>query len=879
MVAGCTRTERTRQASERTQTIRETPMKLPLSPLLLLLTGCASRHLRIGDDAAHAQDWRAAYASYERATSIRPGSASAQQRLREARDEVMALLDGHLDGALRAHRYAEVGELLSEARRYDPPRSWLAAHTDAALAAVRAEARAQQQAGQYATAHALLSTTATSPALSALATDRDQAAARWAADLREQADSAANRGALGAAVVLRDGALALSADPASAATRAVQHQALLAEEWGGVHLTVRGGAAEHKQAVQAGLQQRWSGSRWSAAPMRSHATDIAHVTASIRITESGCGEAMTDTTGAIHRYTDGTFAPNPRVQQLSHELLETARALRAAEDDVEDARLQLDRAQDRQAAAEAAVAAEEPRLQAAEAREEAAVHQLEQAAADHASSVASRQDIEVREAEISELLDAQRERNRLRHALEQGTLPERSTDQESARRAHHRAAQAFDDASTAEQAAQAALDDATRRLQQAEQALAGAAQAFDDLGDLQAALRAATEARKSAAQAHQAAVEAAEQASAALTALEADPGTTPDALQAAIAARDAAVKARKQSRSALNQARTAEADHKAQLAELTEQQSEDRSAARQRDEARDDREAARDALQVAAVDRAQAESRLQEATARLTTADEALAAVQRQLDQLDREDADQARRLSQLESEIRALGSSLSLISDRQEALHEAQRDREAAARRLASAQARMAPLRDALRQARQRTTQHQQLRAERERERRALADTLRTLQAELDATPGQLEVVKEHRYTVETWTRTCTFTVAESLRGTGADQQPVRSSTTTSRDRTWAGFAHGGLAGDPLQYETTSRAALARSREAVIETVWADLSGQVRAEASTWRQRARGPDLEESTRAWLVASWLDPSSTDQGIASAIYARYGDLPR
>ena len=85
-------------------TTRETPMKLPLSPLLLLLTGCASRHHRVGDDAAHSGESRAAYASYEHATRIRPGSASAQQRLREARDEVIDLLDDHLDRARGAQR-------------------------------------------------------------------------------------------------------------------------------------------------------------------------------------------------------------------------------------------------------------------------------------------------------------------------------------------------------------------------------------------------------------------------------------------------------------------------------------------------------------------------------------------------------------------------------------------------------------------------------------------------------------------------------------------------------------------------------------------------------------------------------------------------------
>jgi hypothetical protein len=819
----------------------------------------------------------AAYASYEHAARIRPGSAPAQQRLREARDEVIDLLDDHLDRALGAQRYAEVGEILTEARRYSPPRGWLSAHTDAALAAVRSEARALLQADRHAEAHALLSATAGSPALAALAVDRDQASEIWATALRKQADSAANRGALGAAIVLRDSALSLSADPASSATRAAQHRALLAEEWGGVHLTVRG-AAEHKAVVQAGLQQRWGDSRWSAAPMRSQGTNIAHVTAAVRITESGCSESMTDTVGAIHRYTDGTFAPNPRVQELSHELLSTARGLRSAEDALEDAHLHLERAERRQAAARAAVDDEEPRLEAAQAREAAAIHQLERATADHNTSMASRADIEARETEIAQLLNAQRERNRLRRALEQETLPERSTDQENARRAHHRAAEAVEDAAAAEQLAQAALDEAAQRIQQAERALADAEQAEGDHAGLQEALREATEARKSAAQAHQAAIETAQQANAALSALEAAPDTPAEDLRAATAERDAAVRARKQSRQALNEAKTVEADREAQVAEHGEAHNDDRAGARELEQAQADRERTGAALQLARVERAEAEARLRAATERMAKADEALDAVGRELAQLDREDAEQARRLSQLESEIRALGASIALSTDRQEALQEAQRAREEAARRLASAEARMAPLRDALKQARQRTAQHQQSRADREQERRALADTLRGLQAELDATPGSVEVVKEHRYTVETWTRTCTFTVAQSLRGSGPEQQPVRTASTTSRDRTSAGFARGGLASDPLQYELSSSDALARSREAVIETVWADLSGQVRAEAAGWRQHASGPDLEESTRAWLVASWLDPSRADQGIAAAIYERY-DVPR
>ncbi|MFT5683186.1 MAG: hypothetical protein ACI8RZ_004115 [Myxococcota bacterium] len=852
-------------------------MRLILAPLLLTaLIGCTSgRHIRAGDSAAIGQDWESAYKSYERAAYARPGSAKAQQRLADARGEVMVLLDAQIAADLEARRFAAVGQLLAEASRYEPPRAWLNDHTVTTLAAVRADV-AQRPPAE---AHAVLSQCAVHHPLSVLAADRDRIGATWADDLRAQADQAAAQGDLGGALVRLSGARQLAEAPEDAAQASAWWAALRSEEWGGMHLSVAGPSA-HRDAVSEALAECWATSPWSDAPIVSRTPDRPHLSAKLSITAAGCEQAQTGSEPREHRYTDGTFAANPRIQELSQQLRDNTRSLREVEAALSRSQSRLAQAQRQQDAAEAAVATAAPRLEGARRRDAETTRRLQAAQVEHAASLEAQAAIQEREREVTVLLGQQRERNTARRDLEQHVQPQKQIDLDAARQAREQVERDGAQAQATHSQLTAAISDAERVIAAAQTILdaaqpiqEAAAQAEAALPAHRSQLRAAVDARKEARAAHQNAVDAEEEATDHHQALL-DAGDTPqadldDARQQRVEAREA----REATREALAAARSEAAHLQEGLATLetaiqrgAEQGASTCQAEADLTDARRDKDTAHAALPAAEADRAHARRELAEVDARLKHAEEAAGQVESQLNEIRRSDDDQARRLGQIESEISALSPSLSLLSARASTLSRAKRDRQDAARRLQEAEATMAPLLNTRQATQRKTAQCQADHRQRDADRSTHTQGLRNLEADLAATPAEVEVVKRHPYTVAHWQRTCTFTAAGSQ---------ARTAATSSDDATWTGFAYGNLSADPLRYTTEDAADLAASREAVIAVVWSDLSGQLLAQGSEARRRAADPtDLEAATRAWMLSDWLDPNHTDPTLAASIRARY-----
>lgn len=849
-------------------------MRPVLTPLLLTaLIGCASgRHIRTGDHAAVVQDWTAAYKSYERATHARPGSEKARQRLSDARQEVMALLDVQIAADLAARRFTAVGQLLEEAERYDPPRTWRDAHAQAALAAIRADVAGRTPPE----AHEVLSACAVYRPLSALAADRDAAGAAWAAELRAASNEAGGYGAYGGAIVLLSGARQLAEDPSDPLQELWWWSRLRSKEWGGMHLTVRGPSA-HRSAITEALSEQWARSPWAEAPIVSQEPSTPHLSAQLTITAAGCDEAQMGTEDRQHRYTDGTFVANPRIGELHQQIRDNTRSLREAEGALSRAQQRLEDAHRRQASAEADIAAAAPRLEDARRRDATAASTLQEARAEHDASLEARAAIQEREREVAVLLEKQRERNDARRDLER-ILPERQVDAGRARQARDRAEQAAAEAekvrarlaaeiAAAEQriaAAQATLDSAAPVQEAAEQAQA-------DLPGHRSQLRAASMARKAARAALEEAREADEAAAASLQALLDAPDTPPEDLDTARAEQVEARASMEAARAILTDARQEAARLKEAVASLEAavQRGTEQDTARAQadlDEARRDLDGARAEQTAAESDQARARQALAAAGARLQEAEVAVKAVEGELDAIRRVDAEQSRRLGQIESEIGALSPSLSLLSARSRTLSRAERDQQDTARQRQDAEANMAQLLDAQQAAALVTAERQEVRQLRDSDRAARIAGLHALETDLAATPAEIEVVKSHPYTVTHWRRTCTFT---------AEGPQARTAATTSDDATWAGFAHGGLSGDPLRYATGEDDDLTASREAVVAAIWSDLSGQLLAQGADYRRQAASTtNLESATRAWLLADWLAPEHTDPALAEGIRARY-----
>ncbi|MFT4974310.1 MAG: hypothetical protein ACI8S6_000192 [Myxococcota bacterium] len=820
------------------------PLLVPI--LLSALIGCAGRHLRTGDYAAASQDWEGAYSAYEQAAFVRPGSAKAQLRLADARREVMARLDAQLSADLQARRFAQAGRSLEAAGRYDPPRAWMDAHVETTLVAIRADAATRS----LPEAHALLSECAVYRPLSVLSADRDAAGAAWADDLRAQAGQAAGRGELGGALVLLSGARQLREVSGDADQHAVWWSALRGEEWGGMHLSVRGPQA-HADAVSRALTGRWSASPWSEAPVVIRAPDQPHLSAELTITAAGCEEAQVGREVWEHRYTDGTFVANPRIEVLHQQIRENTRSLRAAEAALSQAQQRLAAAQRRKADAEAAVASATPWL------------------------VEARGAIQEREAEVAVLLASQRERNTARRELEQRSLPARQADLDRTRKARAVAEAAHAEAQASVDAAGAALADAELRIKAARAALdsarpiqEAAAEAQAALPGHRSALRAAAVARKEAREALQRTDEANEEASRRFRELrEAGDATQADldearrqqveAREARAAAREALDEARKEAER-LQEGLVALEDAIQRGAELDLEQSEADLAA-----ARRDRDAAASALPAAEARQASTRRSLADAEARYKVAEASVREVRSRLDELSRADDVQVRRLGQIEAEISALSPSLALLSARATTLSRAERDRQEATRRLREAEATMTPLLSERQAASRQASERQALQRKRDGDRTTIVQKRSVLEAHLATTPAEVELVKVHPYTVTRWQRTCTFTTS------------TRTAATTSDDTTWAGFDYGGLSAEPLQYAAEDAADLAASREAVVALVWSDLSGTLRTQGDDARRRAKDPaDLEAATRAWMLADWLSPRHTDAALADSLRARY-----
>lgn len=854
-------------------------MRSILTTLLLsTLIGCSSgRNIRTGDHAALSEDWMAAYQSYERATHARPGSAAAQQRLADARREVMAILDGQIAEDLTAGRFVAVGQLLETAGRYDPPRAWRMDHAEATIAAIRADVAGRT----LPEAHAVLSDCAALRPLAALASDRDAAGLAWADDLQEQAEQAAGRGDLGGALVLLSGAQQLT----GTASDALQQQwwaRLRSEEWGGMHLSVRGPSPQ-SSAVSDALAQRWAHSPWSDAPVVRQRPDRAHLSASMTITAAGCDEEQLSTEQRTHRYTDGTFAANPHLQALHEQHRDRTRALQEAEASLLRAQQRLQGAQRREARAEADVAEVAPRLEAARRRDAEAVRILQAARTEHDASLAAQAAIQERERMVAALLEEQRTQDAIRHDLEQRVLPERQLDRDRARQARDRAEQAGAVAEQTHAQLAATIADAEQRIADAQATLDSAGLLQDAAEEARAALpahrsqlKAARTHRKEAREVLTEAQTADEAATASLQALRDAEAALPEDRAAARAVQVEARAALETAQAALEAAR-AESDRlKEAIAalEATAQRGEEQDTAQTTADltaARRDRDVARAALSAVASDQAHAREAIAAADARLKEAKAELRAAEDARDEIRSDEVERSRRLGQLEAEISALLPSRSLLSERSRNLSRAETDRHDAARHLQAVEAAMAPLHDARAAAAQVTAERQEAHQRRESDRAAHMTGLRALESDLAATPAEIEVVKSHAYTAAHWRRTCTFTV---------EGPQVRTAATTHDDVAWTGFAHGGLADNPLRYTTEDAVGITDSREAVVAAIWSDLSGQLLAQGAEHRRQARSTtDLEAATRAWLLSDWLAPNHADPSLAGRLRARYPVPPQ
>lgn len=514
--------------------------------------GCA---LHRGDSFSEVGDWSAAYEEYALATHRRPGSVRAQQRLHEARAQVMGLFEADLAQRLERKQFEAAGDMLTGAARFSPPPEWLreqhartrealSAHLQAGLSQDGALATAQAfrtisralpsdmdtaslvaavcsatssevaqliQQQRFSEAVTLLDgvSSALPGGTGALRTERDALVSRWHSHLMQQSTQSGRAGNLGGAVVFAAGAGTLSSSGPS--QRDQLWQSLVDQEWGGVYLQLRG-PSSHREFLRAGLTERWAASPWRDGSIGSRRPGQPHLSVAVSVTEAQCTQATINEATRRHSYRDGTYVSNPAVAALEAELRHTAQELSRREAAVDTAAHRRDMAAVALQRAQRAVEAQRPPLRAAEAsaaeaerRQQAATEQLEQA-------LSAQAQLQEREREVQALLDQRaaltRRGAQLRreHRAAQDRLAAAEAAQQSSGRNLQQATAALESANAevarlqqARRAAQEALDGLPgerARLQQAQQAGQANIQALQSARDqAKAALRLARASR------------------------------------------------------------------------------------------------------------------------------------------------------------------------------------------------------------------------------------------------------------------------------------------------------------------------------------------------------------------------------------------------
>ncbi|MEL6343335.1 MAG: hypothetical protein AAFV53_09365 [Myxococcota bacterium] len=321
------------------------------------------QHVRIGDRYLEGQQFQQAYDAYAIAVQVRPESARAQERLRSVRGQLLDVLDMQIEDAIRSKRFDRTGQILREVDRFDPPADWIAGQRQRVLDAISAEAahrlgtddprvvarwmgqtRNQHPANmsfdriEIQLAEALIQDAQGDVQKNRFAAARDRlvdgqallpaASSRlgeaisvvhqqWATDLRTRSSGAARAGDVGQALLWAAGAASLSRDAADQRLHQDLWASLLKEEWRGVSVGWTGQPGA-KNAVKAGLVERWAASGWQRAdwaPSRK-----ATITGQVRLIADGCARERVAVKQKVHNYTDGTMIPNPRIPTLQEQL-------------------------------------------------------------------------------------------------------------------------------------------------------------------------------------------------------------------------------------------------------------------------------------------------------------------------------------------------------------------------------------------------------------------------------------------------------------------------------------------------------------------------------------------------------------------------------
>lgn len=782
---------------------------------LLALTACGPTRafLKEGREAAAAQDWARAYRAYDHVLERKPAHPEALRGRAQAQDRVLAALDEVLSRELQAGRLDRVRQAIDEAARVDAPADWR---------------RAWEQRWSRA----------------------------WVERLTAEAEAAERRRALGEAWVWREALVWFTQDQGEA-DRAWTR--LREAEWPGVQVTARGAGSE---GLVEGLRRAWAGSDWSDVPLGEGPDDTGWRLA-LSLTRHTCETAVIDRREAVHRYTDGTLVPNPRVAALRAELAEAERSLSRAEAERDRLQLGEDRAYDRLQQASRAFQAALPALEAAERALADATRQRQHAqqAVTRSEQALARLDVLDREG-AARRGEIQRLRGR-RQELEgeRVRLAQRLADAEPRLAAHR-------------ERLQAARDD----RQQAQAALEGAQGALEQAQEVLVARREALAARGLEPPEHGDEAESIEEIEARIVELEAARDEIAQRLEGLKARLHAGGDAEAQARI---EERLPRVEARLEAAEAAVQEAREELAIARFVQARRARRLAGRAVREAegAVERARGQVEALRPVAEQSR--EEVDRLKARLAEVDQGLERTARRLERLRDEGAAALAEQDRLAPIAGELEARRRDFRRMAQGWRLAEVALARARDeldrrgALQQEAERV--HAEARAFRVEAASVVADWAdrrAEIRRDLEAEPARVELVKQATHTIARHRRTCRvegrLSVTSPLAGT--IERPLRLQQV-DEDDTNPARPRIRLSEDPLRYDTSEGQTLSALDARATALTFQVLSEQVAAEADALR-RAPGRTRDARTRQLALADHMQPTPD---LQTFIQQRY-DLP-
>lgn len=788
----------------------------PVLALALLGAACspARRFVKEGEGAALSGDWERAFRAYDHAVRLDPDHGSAVEGRSRAQEILLERAGTEIERALQAGELDRVHGLMSTARSWEAPAEWLAPR-DAAWRSA------------------------------------------WSLRLEGAYTQAAGQGHLGEAFVLADALAGFTADPADEARAGEAWTRLRQAEWPAVALEVRGPSAA---LVRAEVEERWLASPWrEVALVPSRGAGTGSLGLDVVVQEDGCQTRQIGTASAVHRYTDGTMEPNPRLPVLERQI----RTAQGQLDRALDAQVGRQRDEDEAFAvldgAERALAAFMPTLERAEIelstltvrrdRAQDRVREAEQAQDTLAANAQRRSDLERRLDTLTRRMREVDQRYGIhRHALDEARQAE-ARSQAEARDAERAVAELTEaEAEAAEQlrVARETLERIRERLASLDAEPPGPDAELPSPPELRERLEEVT-GRLEAQRARLARREAA---------LETARAEDPDAVPAA----EAAV-AEAQERVTTLEARAARVQVRLLQSRFLRQRGERRRARQTLDGLRDERLRAEGALGQATTTAEAAAARAGEAQALVDEDEARMAELQRRHQRIGAEVSELAMEAQQIAPIAADLPRRVDAFRQHASGWRAALAARDRAGDRVA-----------ALTVARDRSlAEHRERRAARI-EAGAVVDGWRdrvdTLKAERAREPDRTEVVKSVRYTIEQHERRCVVRATSTLTSPGlAPVSGVDEQVDTDRDDRIRAQPRVGLEGDPLAFEEDDATTLATLRRTVVSGLEEQLAARVRQEG-TRRLQAGTQDRDARSRDLALAAFM---GADEGAALSAY--------